>query len=84
MMLSKSLVSFIAAFALATGVSAASTPMARDESQCSVGSVSCCDAVLPQSNPLTGLLAGILKVPLGQSVDLLGLNCIQIMSNSQW
>jgi len=82
MMLSKPLVSFIAAFAVATGASAASTPMARD-GQCNVGTVSCCNATLGQSNPLMGLLAGILGVDLGLNT-LLGLQCIDILSTVQW
>ena len=84
MMLSKPLVSFIAAFAVVTGVSAAATPMARVGSQCNVGTVSCCGATLAQSDPRTAPLAALLGIRLGPG-DLLGLNCLPvILMNSPW
>ena len=82
MMLPKPLVSFIAAFAVVNGVSAASTPMARDD-RCNVGMVSCCAATLAQSNPLAKFLADMFDVPLGLNA-LLGLNCIAILGTVQW
>jgi len=82
MMLSKPLVSFIAAFAVATGVSATATPVARD-GQCNVNSVACCTQTYAQSNPLTGIVAGLLGIPLDAGA-ILGLNCIGIVSSTQW
>ena len=83
MMLSKPLVSFIVAFAVVTGVSAAATPMARGGSQCYVGTVSCCGETLAQSDPRAAPVAALLGIDLGPR-DLLGLNCFPLFSLIQW
>jgi len=91
MMLSKPVVSFIAAFAVATGVSAAATPMARgngyppaiNQSQCNVGSVSCCTSSVAQSDPQLASLLGLVGLPVGLNA-ILGLTCVNILGSTQW
>jgi len=83
MMLSKPLVSFAVAFAVATGVSAAATPVARGGSQCNVGSVSCCTSSVTQSNPALASLLGLIGLPVGLNA-LLGLNCANVLGSTQW
>ena len=92
MMLSKPLVSFIAAFAVATGASAAATPMARgnagyppaiNQSQCNVASVSCCKAVLTQNDPFLTSMGGLLGIPLNIA-GLIGLSCFNLLGSTQW
>ena len=91
MMLSKTLVSFIAAFAVATGVSAAATPEARgdssppaiNQSQCNVGSVSCCNTVTTSNDPFVAQAAGLLGIPLDIG-GLVGLGCLNLLGSTQW
>ena len=91
-MLSKALVSFIAAFAVAAGVSAAATPMARDyssppainQSQCNVGSVSCCGTTTTANNPDVTSLSGLLGIPLDLTA-LVGISCVNLpLGSTQW
>ncbi|KAH9034013.1 hypothetical protein EDB83DRAFT_2525301 [Lactarius deliciosus] len=78
MLFNKSLVSFVAAMALASGVAVSANPMpgvvARGDdplyppphttpvSQCNPGPVQCCNTLTSTSNPVLTLLSGLLPV----------------------
>ncbi|KAH9022597.1 hydrophobin 2 [Lactarius hengduanensis] len=82
-MFQKSLVSFVAAMALASGVAVSANPLlgvvARGNdplyppppttpvSQCNTGPVQCCNTLTSTSNPLVTLLSGLL--PIGTIID---------------
>ncbi|KAH9170838.1 hypothetical protein EDB89DRAFT_1237619 [Lactarius sanguifluus] len=98
-MFHKSLVSFVAAMALASGVAVSANPLpgvvARTDpaypppptttvSQCNTGPVQCCNTFTSTSNPLTTLLSGLL--PIGAIIDPnlgVGLSCLPIISSIQ-
>ncbi|KAH9023825.1 hypothetical protein EDB85DRAFT_1989382 [Lactarius pseudohatsudake] len=98
MMFHKSLVSFVAAMTLASGVAVSANPLpgvvARTDpypppptttvSQCNTGPVQCCNTFTSTSNPLTALLSGLL--PIGAIIDPnlgVGLGCLPIISGIQ-
>ncbi|KAI9433886.1 hypothetical protein H4582DRAFT_952153 [Lactarius indigo] len=99
MMFPKSLVSFVAAMALAGGIAVSANPLpevlARGDttyppppvptvSQCNTGPVQCCNTFTSTSNPLTALLSGLL--PIGAIIDPnlgVGLGCLPILSSIQ-
>ncbi|KAF8068980.1 hydrophobin-3 [Lyophyllum atratum] len=51
----------------------AATILPRD--QCNTGTIQCCNSVQSASNPVVGLLAGLLGVVLGPITGLVGLTC---------
>ncbi|KAH8995790.1 hypothetical protein EDB86DRAFT_3077349 [Lactarius hatsudake] len=83
-MFHKSLVSFVTAMALASGVAVSANPMpgmvARGDdplyppphptpvSQCNTGPVQCCNTLTSTSNPILALLSGLL-LPIGTIID---------------
>ena len=77
MLFYKSLVSFVTAIALASGVTAAVTPERRQTQSCSTGSLTCCT----DSTPFTGLseaeqsAIGLLDPNLNLDLPI-GLDCI--------
>ncbi len=85
-MLYKSLVSFIAAFAVASGVAVSANPVARDgggSSQCNTGSVSCCDQVTSGGDPQAVAAAKLVGITVGADVTV-GLNCVSLVGTVQW
>ena len=83
-MLYKSLVSFIAAFAVASGVAVSANPVTRDgSSQCDTGSVSCCDQVTSGGDPQAVAAAELVGITVGADVTV-GLNCVSVLSAVQW
>jgi len=99
MMLHKPLVSFIAAFALASGIAVSATPLARGNdggyypppdvppvtvNECDTGSMSCCDTYTSTDNPNVGMLSGLLGLTANPALGV-GLSCIPILLSSiQW
>jgi hypothetical protein len=98
MMLHKPHVSFIAAFALASGIAVSATPVARGNdggypppnvppvtvNECDTGSISCCNTYTSTSNPDVGMLSGLLDI-VGDSGMGVGLACMPIiLSSVQW
>ena len=81
-MLYKSLVSFIAAVAVTSGVAVSATPVARN-GECNTGSVACCDQVVTGGSPSAATLAGLLGITIPIDVPV-GLNCISVLSAVQW
>ncbi|KAI0255281.1 hypothetical protein BJV78DRAFT_1178863 [Lactifluus subvellereus] len=96
MMLYKPLVSLVAVLAAASSVAASVTPVARGNdypppnlapvpaSQCNTQSLQCCNTFTSTSNPLTGLLSGLLG--LGALLDAslgVGLSCLSIIGGTQ-
>ena len=84
MMLHKSLVSFIAAFTVATGVVASTTPVARD-GQCNTGTQSCCNSITYSTDPIVAVLKNLVNIaiPVDASIPL-GISCVNILSASSW
>jgi hypothetical protein len=83
-MLYKSLISFIAAFAVASGVAVSADPVTRDgSSQCDTGSVSCCDQVTSGGDPQAIAAAELVGITVGADVTV-GLNCVSVLSAVQW
>ncbi len=85
-MLFKSLVSFIAAIAVTSGVAVSATPVARtgnSNTECNTGSVACCDQVVTGGSPSATTLAGLLGITIPIDVPV-GLNCISVISAVQW
>lgn len=86
-MLYKSLVSFIAAIAVTSGVAVSATPVARNNgpsnSECNTGSVACCDQVINGGDPSAASLGGLLGVNI-PITSIVGLNCISAISSVQW
>ena len=81
MLFHKPLVSFVAAIALASSVTASATPVRRNGppagQSCSTGSLTCCDSTSPFSS-LSGLIKGLLDIlvpDLNVNADV-GLNCL--------
>jgi hypothetical protein len=99
MMLHKPLVSFIAAFALASGIAVSATPVARGNdggyypppnvppvtvNECNTGSISCCGTYTSTSNPIVGALSGLLGIVADSALGV-GLACSPIiLSSIQW
>ncbi|KAF8991434.1 fungal hydrophobin-domain-containing protein [Cyathus striatus] len=55
---------------------AAASAIPRDgSSQCNTGSIQCCNSVQEASNPVVGLLAGLLGLVLGPITGQVGLTC---------
>ncbi|TEB23099.1 hydrophobin-251 [Coprinellus micaceus] len=46
--------------------------------QCNTGPIQCCNSVQQASNPVVGLLAGLLGIVLGPLTGQVGLNCSPI------
>nr|O13300.1 RecName: Full=Hydrophobin-3; Flags: Precursor [Agaricus bisporus]CAA74939.1 hydrophobin [Agaricus bisporus] len=67
---------FFAMLAAATAVPRTDPPPATG-SQCTAvgGDVNCCNSVQDASNPIVGLLAGLLGIVLGPIQGLVGLTC---------
>jgi hypothetical protein len=84
-MLHKSLVSLIAAFAVATGVAASVTPVARGGSDCNTGTESCCNTITNIDNPIIAELASLadIALPVDAAVPI-GITCLGIASANQW
>ncbi|KAF8159213.1 hydrophobin-263 [Crassisporium funariophilum] len=61
-------------FVLALPLLAAASVLPR-QGQCNVGTISCCNSVQQASNPVVGLLAGLLGIVLGPITGQVGLNC---------
>jgi hypothetical protein len=88
MMLQKSLVSFIAVFAVATGASAAVTPVARgggSSSECNTGTQSCCNTVTNANDPIVAALQGLagIAIPIDLGVPI-GISCLNALGTSSW
>ena len=86
MMLYKSLVSFIAAFAVVTGVAASVTPVARGGgSACNTGTQSCCNAVASSNDPIVAALQGLagIAIPIGLGIPV-GIGCLNVLGSSGW
>jgi len=89
-MLYKSLVSFIAAIAVTSGVAVSATPVARwtpppsnTNTECNTGSVACCDQVVSGNDPSATSLGGLLGINIPVDVPV-GLNCISVVSSVGW
>jgi hypothetical protein len=84
-MLYKSLVSFIAAIAVTSGVAVSATPVARGggTSECNTGSVACCDQVVSGNDPTALALGALLGIAIPVNVPV-GLNCLSVVSAVQW
>ncbi|KAF8980551.1 hydrophobin-263 [Cyathus striatus] len=54
---------------------AAASAIPRQGPQCNTGTVQCCNSVQQASNPLVGLLAGLLGIVLGPITGQVGLTC---------
>jgi len=72
-MLYRSLVSYIAAFTMARGGS----------SECDTGSVQCCDQVTSGGDPSVRSLSSLLGLVISPTA-IVGLNCIGVLSATQW
>ncbi|KAK7686589.1 hypothetical protein QCA50_010189 [Cerrena zonata] len=48
------------------------------QGQCNTGPIQCCNQTLAATDPLVGLLAGLLGVVLGPITALVGVNCSPI------
>jgi len=87
MMLHKPLVSFIAAFAVATSVAASVTPVARGGggSQCNTGTQSCCNSITSASDPIVAALQGLagIAIPIDLGVPI-GISCLNALGTSSW
>jgi hypothetical protein len=87
MMLHKSFVSLILAFAVATGVAASVTPVARGGggSECNTGTQSCCNSIAYADDPIITELEGLadIAIPVDPTIPL-GIDCIGILSASSW
>jgi len=83
-MLYKSLISFIAAFAVASGVAVSANPVARGggSSQCNTGSVQCCDQLTTGGSPKAIAAAKVVGITVGADVTV-GLNCVSVVSAVQ-
>jgi Fungal hydrophobin len=92
----KPLISLVAVFAAASGVSSTAVPVARGASdggypppkltsvsQCNTGSVQCCNTFTSTNNPLVGILSGILGVVADPSLGV-GITCLPIIGSTQW
>jgi hypothetical protein len=81
----KSLISFIAAFAVVTGVAASVTPVARCDggNQCNTGTQSCCNSVTNSNSPIVAFLKNFvdIAIPVNPSIPL-GISCVGIASAS--
>jgi len=83
-MLYKSLVSYIAAFTMASSVAVSANPVARGGSgECNTGSVQCCDQVTSGGNPTVLSLSKLLGIVISPTA-VVGLNCISVLSATQW
>jgi len=81
MILHKCLISFIAAFAVATSVTASATPVVRGGgSECNTGTLQCCDSTAYSDDPIVGTLDGLADtdIPVGASIPL-GIACYGIL-----
>ena len=98
MMFHKALISLVAALATASSVAASAVPVPRGSdgaypppnltpisySECNTGSAQCCKTYTSASNPLVGLLSGLLGLAGDADVGA-GLSCIPILASSvQW
>jgi hypothetical protein len=85
-MLHKSLVSFIAAFAVATSVTASAIPVARnDGSECNTGTLQCCDSTAYSNDPVLASLASLLDIALPVDASIpIGISCFGVLSSSAW
>ena len=87
MMLHKSFASLIVAFAVATGVAASVTPVARGGggSECNTGTQSCCNSIAYADDPIVAALESLvdIAIPVDASIPL-GIDCFGILSASSW
>ena len=83
-MLYRSLVSYIAAFTMASSVAVSANPVARGgSSECDTGSVQCCDQVTSGGDPSVRSLSSLLGLVISPTA-IVGLNCIGVLSATQW
>ena len=85
-MLYKSLVSYIAAFTMASSVAVSANPVARGgggSSQCNTGSVQCCNQITNGGNAAVVALASTLGIVVSPT-DVVGLTCTSVTSADQW
>jgi hypothetical protein len=85
-MLYKSLVSFIAAFTMASSVAVSANPVARGgggSSECNTGSVQCCDQITNGGDPAVVALASLLGIVVSPTA-VVGLTCTSVISATQW
>jgi hypothetical protein len=86
-MLYKSLVSYIAAFTMASSVAVSANQVARDDgcsSQCDTGSVqSCCSKMTSGGDPTVVALASKLGIVVNPTA-VVGLDCVTAVSATQW
>jgi hypothetical protein len=54
---------------------AVATPTPQEVNQCNTGSIHCCNSVQSASDPVIGLLAGLLGIVLGPITSQVGFNC---------
>jgi hypothetical protein len=82
MMLYKSLVSLVVAFAAVSGAAAAATPEARGKNQCSTKTTAvCCNTVTNSLNSLVVTAAALLNIQLDPTlVD--GLGCTTVVGGN--
>jgi Fungal hydrophobin len=95
MMLYKPFVSLVAVLAAASSVAATTIPVARDDggfpppnltpvSQCNTGAVQCCNTFTSTSNPLVGILTGIVGLAADAALGV-GITCTNaVLGSTQW
>ena len=82
-MLYKSLISYIAAFTMASSVAVSANPVARSGIECNTGTVQCCNQVTSSSNPSLSGFFDFLGLTIEPST-VVGLNCFGVDSTIEW
>jgi hypothetical protein len=82
-MLYKSLISYIAAFTMASTVAVSANPVARNGGSCNTGSIQCCDQITSGGNPTVLSLAALLGLVVSPTA-VVGLTCTSVISVDQW
>ncbi|KAF5379111.1 hypothetical protein D9615_005958 [Tricholomella constricta] len=69
---------FFLFFFFALCAAASVLPRTDGDNQCNTGTIECCNSVLKATDPVVGVIAGLLGVVLGPLTGLVGLTCTPI------